>query len=134
VEEENQLITKINTSECIYFIRYEDFKEFLVDKKIITPLLKINSFTENKRLISIMSFVEAHIGSYFNTFNKGYNYFLANNTLDLMEWRRKGYENDIEEWFIEINDICKQFNIKYIWNYTDLEKYFIEFLAYKYNN
>ena len=53
-----------------------------------------------------------------------------NNTQDLSIWRAKSYENDFNFWFGEVNNEYKNFEIKYLFTYNDLEKYNEEYLTY----
>ncbi|RIB17234.1 hypothetical protein C2G38_2187864 [Gigaspora rosea] len=66
----------------------------------------------------------------FNLFNDGYSYYIQYKTLDLMEHRRKSYENDFKVWFQNVNLYYEEFRVKYIWSYSDLEKYCNEHLSY----
>ncbi|CAG8823761.1 28173_t:CDS:1, partial [Dentiscutata erythropus] len=54
-------------------------------------------------LQNLLGYLEAHIRSYFYTFENGLKFGIMNDTVDLLEWRRKGYENDCVEWFKNIN-------------------------------
>ncbi|RIB20246.1 hypothetical protein C2G38_2179763 [Gigaspora rosea] len=129
VEEENPIVfDKFETSEYKIFISYDKFKEYLFDENLIN--VRATYYSKEKRLKNILEFLEAHIRSYFNLFNNGYSYYIQYNTLDLMEHKRKSYENDFEIWFQNVNLYCKKIKVKYIWSYMDLEKYCNAYLFY----
>ncbi|CAG8683661.1 1277_t:CDS:1 [Scutellospora calospora] len=135
VEEENQsfeieIFKIVYSQKYIVFTEYKKFKEYLIKEQIISNSLKNYENIKNKRLQNILSFLEAHIRSYFYIFNKGYKYALMNNTQDLNTWRVNGYQKDFEFWFNIINNECKKFEIKYLFSYDDLEKYNNEYLAF----
>ena len=90
------------------------FKEYLIKERIISSSLKNYDNIKNKRLQNILSFLEAHVRSYFYIFNEGNKYALMNNTQDLNMWRAKSYEKDFEIWFEETNNECKKFEVKYL--------------------
>ncbi|RIB04248.1 hypothetical protein C2G38_2222893 [Gigaspora rosea] len=126
VEEENPIVfDKFETSEYKIFISYD---KYLFDENLINVGATYRS--KKKRLKNILEFLEAHIRSYFNLFNNGYSYYIQYNTLDLMEHRRKSYENDFEIWFQNVNLYCEKIKVKYIWSYMDLEKYCYAYLSY----
>ena len=54
IEQENQFITKIKTSEYIIFTSYKKFRNYLVEQNLINPSLKIYHDTHHKRLNSIL--------------------------------------------------------------------------------
>ncbi|CAG8853928.1 24162_t:CDS:2, partial [Gigaspora margarita] len=110
------------------FANYESFKEYLVKNEIIEENLRVSFSSKNKRLITILKFLEAHVRSYFYILETGYKYSNLNNIYDLDFWRLKNYEEDFVVWFQEMNKICKEFFIKYIWTFTDLEYYAKEHL------
>ncbi|KAF0497101.1 hypothetical protein F8M41_020793 [Gigaspora margarita] len=116
IEEENQLEIEIfqQLYEIDYkvFISYEEFKEHLVENKIINYSLKNYTNVKNCQLQGILSFLEAHICSYFYIFEEGYKYSKMNNTNDLNLWRAEGYQQDFEYWFSIVNEECKKYNIK----------------------
>ncbi|CAG8801409.1 40968_t:CDS:1 [Gigaspora margarita] len=121
----------LETSEYLVFINFESFQNYLYNNKIIeSGQMYYNS--KNKRLKSILGFLDAHIGSYYNMYYDGEKFFKENNTFDLREHRSKGYENDFRIWFNEMNLYCEQFKVKYIWTFTDLEYYFKNNIAFKY--
>ncbi|KAF0382635.1 hypothetical protein F8M41_011865 [Gigaspora margarita] len=126
--EKESPIQEIEISKYKIFISYERFKEYLLDKKIIN--VGAIYWSKDKRLKNILEFLEAHTRSYFNLFGDSYNYFIQYNTLDLMEHRRRSYENDFKIWFENVNLYCKQFKVQYLWSYTDLENYCNKYLSY----
>ncbi|CAG8543106.1 14726_t:CDS:1 [Gigaspora margarita] len=121
----------LETSEYLVFISFELFQKYLYKNKII-EYGRIHYNSKNKRLKSILGFLEAHIGSYFNMYCDGEKYFKENNAFDLQEHRAKSYENDFNVWFHEVNLYCEKFKIKYIWSYLDLKDYFKKNIAFKY--
>ncbi|KAF0466649.1 hypothetical protein F8M41_026152 [Gigaspora margarita] len=134
IEEENQL--EIEVFQQLFkidykvFISYEEFKEHLVENKIINYSLKNYTNIKNCRLQGILAFLEAHICSYFYIFEEGFKYSKMNNTDDLNLWRAEGYEQDFNKWFSKVNEKCVKYNIKFIWSYSDLKKYNKEYLRY----
>ncbi|CAG8747733.1 3178_t:CDS:1, partial [Gigaspora margarita] len=125
----SKLFDRIKTNEYLVFVSFEAFLDHLYNEKIIESG-RINHYSKNKRLKSILGFLDAHIGSYFNIYNNGERYFRENDTFDLREHRSLSYENDFTVWFWIVNIICEQFNIKYLWTFTDLENYFVNNLAF----
>ncbi|CAG8580960.1 20249_t:CDS:1, partial [Dentiscutata erythropus] len=127
---EVEVFEAIYEKEYIVFTRYEDFKKYLTRNNIVNSSLRNFDYIKNRRLQNILNFLEAHIRSYFYTYNEGLKYGIINDTIDLIEWRRKGYENDCKKWFAEINYDCEQYGIKYLFSYSDIEQYCEEYLAY----
>ncbi|KAF0513137.1 hypothetical protein F8M41_017843 [Gigaspora margarita] len=119
------------SSEYLVFINFESFQNYLYNNKIIESG-RIYYNSKNKRLKSILRFLDAHIGSYYNMYYDDEKYFKENNIFDLREHRSKSYRNDFKIWFNEMNLYCEQFKIKYIWTFTDLEYYFKNNIAFKY--
>ncbi|KAF0358553.1 hypothetical protein F8M41_014430 [Gigaspora margarita] len=122
----------LETSEYLVFINFESFQNYLYNNKIIESG-RIYYNSKNKKLKSILGFLDAHIGSYYNMYHNGKKYFKENNTFDLREHRSKSYENDFKIWFKEMNLYCEQFKVKYIWIFTDSEYYFKNNIAFKYS-
>lgn len=118
-----EVYKELYSKDYIVFIQYEDFKKYLIENQIISRSLKNYENIKNKRIQNILSFLEAHINSYFHIFNKGYKYAIMNKTVDLHIWRAKSYENDFKEWFNIVNDECEDLCIKYIFSYNDIEDY-----------
>jgi hypothetical protein len=127
---EVQIFKEVYTKEYKVFISYEEFKDYLINERIINSSLKIYNETKNKRLNGLLSWIEFHVRSTFHGLNKGYQYHYINNTLDLLEGVTERNTNLISFCLNEVNDYCRQFNIKYIWTWSDLEKYNKKFLEY----
>ncbi|CAG8460276.1 3322_t:CDS:1, partial [Scutellospora calospora] len=121
---------EIKTNEYIFFTNYKTFKDYLIEERVINASLKIYNETKNKRLNSLLSWIEFHIRSTFYGWNEGYKYHYINNTLDLVEDINKRNIILIEHYLKEVNKYCEEFNIKYLWTWNDLEKYNEEYLAY----
>ncbi|CAG8458299.1 6318_t:CDS:1, partial [Scutellospora calospora] len=129
IEHEKQF-TEIKFCECIYFTNYKSFKDYLINKGIINSSLKIYENTKNKRLNSLLSWIEFHIRSILYGFNEGYKYHYINNTLDLLDGITERNTKLIDYCLEEVNEYCKEYNIKYIWTWSDLEDYNEKYLAY----
>ena len=127
---EIEVFEAIYEKEYIIFTKYEDFKDYLIRNNIVNSSLRNYDYIKNRRLQNILSFLEAHIRSYFYTYNEGFKYGILNDTMDLLEWRRKSYETDCVEWFKNINYDCEKYGIKYLFSYSDIEQYCKEYLAY----
>ncbi|CAG8539069.1 10483_t:CDS:1, partial [Scutellospora calospora] len=65
IDHEEQLFEEIKICEYILFTSYEKFKNYLIKEKIINLSLKIYENTKNKRLNSLLSWIEFHIRSTF---------------------------------------------------------------------
>ncbi|CAG8539367.1 22652_t:CDS:1 [Gigaspora margarita] len=72
----------LGTSKYLVFINFESFQNYLYNNKIIDSGQLYYNF-KNKRLKSILRFLNAHIDSYFNMYHNGKKYFKENNTFDL---------------------------------------------------
>ncbi|CAG8832029.1 28261_t:CDS:1, partial [Gigaspora margarita] len=126
-EEENpNNVIKIN--DWILFTNYELFRNYLVQKNIIPYNLKIYRTTKYKRLTSILSNIEFHVRVHFYNWKGGYKFSVENNTLDILELRTKEYYELLKYCFEAVNECCNEFNIIYLWSYTDLENYIEEYL------
>ena len=94
---EIEVFEAIYEKEYIIFTKYEDFKDYLIRNNIVNSSLRNYDYIKNRRLQNLLGYLEAHIRSYFYTYEYVLKFGIMNNTLDLLEWRRKGYENDCVE-------------------------------------
>ncbi|CAG8693745.1 15064_t:CDS:2 [Cetraspora pellucida] len=129
IEKEVGILKLINSDkECRIEIMEDVEENSTTDVQNINNQNKISSIEVNDGNIDL----DAHIGSYFNMFNKGEKYFSLNETFNLRQHRAKSYENDFEVWFYNVNLYCEKFGIKYFWSLIDLENYYKNNLAHQY--
>ncbi|CAG8729597.1 2742_t:CDS:2 [Gigaspora margarita] len=129
--EEDDRSTNLKTKKLKEFISFESFLNHLYDNyQIIPTSSQINHTSKYKRLEELLGFINAHVKSYFNMFHTGETYYIEKDCIDLRDHRARYYENDFNIWFKEINNICEEFGIKYIWSRIDLEDYFKKHLEY----
>jgi hypothetical protein len=120
VEEENQYFKEIELREFKIFIDYQQFREYLINEKIINFFLRDYNNIKSHRIQHILGAIEAHMKSYFYLFKDPY--FNINNTSDLKDERAIGYEWNFDSWFYKINLECEKYNIKYLWSYENLKR------------
>ncbi|CAG8836407.1 14530_t:CDS:1, partial [Gigaspora margarita] len=72
----------LETSKYLVSINFESFQNYLYNNKIIESGQMYYNF-KNKRLKSILRFLDAHISSYYNIYYDSEKYFKENNTFDL---------------------------------------------------
>ncbi|CAG8618968.1 15933_t:CDS:2, partial [Dentiscutata heterogama] len=121
--QENWLSLLIAKTEEISFLSLTINSEKQFEVEVFEAIYK-------KELQNLLGYLEAYIHSYFYTYKDELKFEIINNTMDLIEWKRKGYENNCVEWFKNINYDCEKYSIKYLFLYSDIEQYNKEYLAY----